>query len=57
MPVQSTHPEYDASLAAWQRARGVIAGEDAVKRVKCFRDQKSARACVATHPRCMCLRV
>ena len=31
MPVYSTHPEYDASLAAWVRARDVLAGEDAVK--------------------------
>ena len=32
MSVQSTHADYDASLAVWQRARDVIAGEDAVKR-------------------------
>ena len=32
MPVQSTHAEYDASLAAWLRVRDVMAGEDAVKR-------------------------
>src|SRR5512137_2637956 len=31
MSVNSTHPEYDASLPAWLRARDVIAGEDAVK--------------------------
>ena len=31
MPVNSTHPDYDASLPAWLRARDVIAGEDAVK--------------------------
>ena len=31
MPVNSTHLDYDASLPAWQRARDVIAGEDAVK--------------------------
>jgi hypothetical protein len=31
MPVQSTHPDYDANVAAWQRARDVFAGEDAVK--------------------------
>ena len=31
MPVNSTHPEYNASLAAWSRARDVLAGEDAVK--------------------------
>jgi hypothetical protein len=31
MPVNSTHPEYDANAAAWSRARDVLAGEDAVK--------------------------
>lgn len=31
MPANSTHPDYDANLAAWLRARDVIAGEDAVK--------------------------
>jgi hypothetical protein len=31
MPVHSTHPEYDANLPAWLRARDVIAGEDAIK--------------------------
>ena len=31
MPVNSTHPEYDSNLAAWLRARDVIAGDDAVK--------------------------
>jgi hypothetical protein len=31
MPVNSTHPEYDANIAAWQRARDVFAGEDAIK--------------------------
>ena len=31
MPVNSHHPDYDANLSAWQRARDVIAGEDAVK--------------------------
>jgi len=31
MPVNSTHPDYDANLVAWQRARDVVAGEDAVK--------------------------
>lgn len=31
MPVNTTHPEYDANLCAWSRARDVIAGEDAVK--------------------------
>jgi hypothetical protein len=32
VPVNTTHPDYDANLAAWQRARDVMAGEDAVKR-------------------------
>ncbi len=31
MPVNSTHPDYDANVVAWQRARDVFAGEDAVK--------------------------
>jgi len=31
MPANSTHPDYDANLPAWLRARDVIAGEDAVK--------------------------
>src|SRR5512137_2774243 len=31
MPVNSTHPEYDAALPVWLRARDVFAGEDAVK--------------------------
>ena len=31
MPANATHPEYDASLPGWQRARDVLAGEDAVK--------------------------
>jgi hypothetical protein len=31
MPVNSTHPEYDAMAPDWIRARDVIAGEDAVK--------------------------
>ena len=31
MPVNSTHPDYDATLPAWLRARDVMAGEDAVK--------------------------
>src|ERR1035437_4635250 len=31
MPVQSTHLDYDANVAAWQRARDVFAGEDAIK--------------------------
>src|SRR3954471_20108949 len=31
MPVNSTHPDYDASLFDWSRARDVLSGEDAVK--------------------------
>jgi hypothetical protein len=31
MSVNTTHPEYDASLPSWLRARDVLAGEDAVK--------------------------
>jgi hypothetical protein len=31
MPVNATHPDYDASAIAWSRARDVIAGEDAIK--------------------------
>ena len=31
MPANSTHPDYDANLTTWLRARDVIAGEDAVK--------------------------
>jgi len=31
VPANSTHPDYDASLPGWMRARDVIAGEDAVK--------------------------
>jgi hypothetical protein len=31
MSAYSTNHEYDASLAAWSRARDVLAGEDAVK--------------------------
>src|ERR1017187_9484458 len=31
MPATSTHPDYDANLPAWLRARDVMAGEDAVK--------------------------
>lgn len=31
MPVNSTHPDYDANLPTWLRARDVLAGEDAVK--------------------------
>jgi len=31
VPANTTHPDYDASLPSWLRARDVIAGEDAVK--------------------------
>ena len=31
MPANSTHQDYDANIGAWQRARDVFAGEDAVK--------------------------
>src|SRR5512146_3014896 len=31
MPVNARHPEYDAALPVWSRARDVVAGEDAVK--------------------------
>src|SRR6516162_8021430 len=31
MPVNSTHPEYDANAIDWSRARDVLSGEDAVK--------------------------
>ena len=31
MGVNSTHPDYDAALPGWLRARDVFAGEDAVK--------------------------
>jgi hypothetical protein len=31
MPVNTTHPDYDAALSDWLRARNVLAGEDAVK--------------------------
>src|SRR5512135_2761838 len=31
MAVNTTHPDYDASLPAWLRARDLLAGEDAVK--------------------------
>src|SRR5512137_49618 len=31
MPVNRTHPDYDASAVEWSRARDVLAGEDAVK--------------------------
>ncbi|HYF36193.1 MAG TPA: DUF4055 domain-containing protein, partial [Prosthecobacter sp.] len=30
-PVDSTHAQYDAALPKWQRARDVLAGEDALK--------------------------
>jgi hypothetical protein len=31
MPVNSKHPDYELNETAWQRARDVLAGEDAVK--------------------------
>jgi hypothetical protein len=31
VPVNSTHPDYDANAADWSRARDVLAGEDAVR--------------------------
>ena len=31
MPANSTHQDYDANIVAWQRARDVFAGEDAIK--------------------------
>lgn len=31
MPVNSTHPDYDANLSSWLRARDVLAGEDVIK--------------------------
>lgn len=31
MAIDATHPGYEASVAAWSRARDVVAGEDAVK--------------------------
>jgi hypothetical protein len=31
MAVGATHPDSDAALATWERARDVLAGEDAVK--------------------------
>jgi hypothetical protein len=31
MPVNNTHPDYDAALPAWTRARDVMAGEDTIK--------------------------
>jgi hypothetical protein len=32
MPVNSTHPSYDANAEAWQRIRDVLAGDSAIKR-------------------------
>jgi hypothetical protein len=32
MPVNSTHPDYDENLEAWQRIRDVMAGDTAIKR-------------------------
>ena len=32
MPVNSTHPDFDANLDSWQRIRDVIAGDAAIKR-------------------------
>src|ERR1043165_7761748 len=32
MPVNSTHPEYDANLPCWERIRDVLLGDTAVKR-------------------------
>ena len=48
MPVNSTHPDYDAAAVEWSRARDVLAGEDAVKaggekylpRLDCQTDQE-----------------
>jgi hypothetical protein len=31
MAINNTHPDYDAALPAWSRARDVLAGEDAIK--------------------------
>jgi hypothetical protein len=31
IPVNSTHPDYEAAVLDWVRARGVLSGEDAVK--------------------------
>ena len=33
MPVNSTHPDYEASAVDWAQARDVLSGEDAVKAV------------------------
>ena len=32
MPVNSTHPDYDDNVDAWQRIRDVLAGDSAIKR-------------------------
>src|SRR2546423_1421904 len=32
MPVNSTHPDFDANLGSWQRIRDVLAGDAAIKR-------------------------
>src|SRR5216684_4514812 len=32
MPVNSTHPDYDANLGSWQRIRDVLLGDAALKR-------------------------
>ena len=32
MPVNSTHPQYDANAESWQRIRDVLAGDAAIKR-------------------------
>jgi hypothetical protein len=40
MPVNDTHPLYDANALIWQRIRNVCEGSDAVKKV---RDEKKAR--------------
>ena len=34
MPVDSTHPDYDAAAPVWRRMRDVIAGQDAVHRAR-----------------------
>jgi hypothetical protein len=34
MPITSTHPEYDARLARWQRNRALWGGQDAVKALR-----------------------
>jgi len=35
VPVNSTHSDYEATIAAWLRARDVLAGDDAVKAGDC----------------------